>query len=148
MSEHIRKQHNVNLMLYHLVCPIKYRRKVLTPAVTDTLTSTCREIEVRYEIRFVEIGADRDHVHFLIQSVPMMLPTKIVRLTKSITAREIFKHNPEVKKMLWGGSFWTSGYYINTVGRHGSEQMIANYVRNQGQEYQQIDRQQLGLFDA
>jgi len=96
----------------------------------------------------VEIGADKDHIHFFIQSVPMMLPKKIAQFTKSIIAREIFKNNPEVKRMLWGGSFWTSGYYINTVGRHGSEQMIANYVKNQGQEYQQIDQQQLGLFDA
>jgi REP element-mobilizing transposase RayT len=146
MSEHIRKEHNVNLLLYHLVCPVKYRRKVLTPSVTHTLKSTCREIEERYELRYAEVGADLDHVHFLIQSVPMMLPKKIVQLTKSIIAREIFKNNPEVKKMLWGGSFWTSGYYINTVGRHGSEKVIANYVKNQGQEYQRIDQQQLGLF--
>ena len=63
----------------------------------------------RYEIHFVEIGADEDHVHFLTQSVPMMLPKAMVQTIKSITAREIFKYHSEVRKLLWGGQFWTKG---------------------------------------
>jgi REP element-mobilizing transposase RayT len=39
---------------------------------------------------------------------------------------------PEVKKQLWGGEFWSSGYYISTVGAHGSEETIKQYVKNQG----------------
>jgi putative transposase len=146
MSEHTRKSHNVNMLLYHLVCPAKNRRKVFSSEVEKTLIKVCSEIAERYEIRYVEIGADEDHVHFLIQSVPMMLPKRLAQITKSITAREIFKNNPEVKKMLWGGAFWTSGYYINTVGLHGNEETIANYVKNQGKSYKQLYRGQLNLF--
>jgi len=78
------------------------------------------EIAQRHEIHFVEIGADEDHVHFLVQSVPVMSPKAIVQIIKSTTAREIFRTHTEVKKMLWGGKFWTSGYYANTEPLVGS----------------------------
>ena len=135
-------------MLYHLVCPVKYRRKVFTKEVENTLKEVCLEISKRYEMYFVEIGSDEDHVHFLIQSVPMMRPKTMVQTTKSITAREIFKLHSEVKHMLWGGQFWSDGYYINTVGVHGNEEAIREYVKNQGKEYKQIYRGQLTLFEG
>src|SRR3989338_7715024 len=105
MSDHIHKSHNVNLLLYHLVCPAKYRREVFSENVEAVLKIVCSEISKRYEINYVEIGSDQDHVHFLIQSVPLLPPTRIVPITISITAREIFKHCAEVKKFLWGGEF-------------------------------------------
>ena len=83
-----------------MVCPAKYRRKVFTESVEDTLKETCIGIGDRYEVHFVEIGVDEDHVHFLLQSVPMLSPTRIVKIIKSITAVEIFKKHPEVKEYL------------------------------------------------
>jgi REP element-mobilizing transposase RayT len=74
------------------------------------------EISKRYEIHFIEIGTDGDHVYFLVQSVPTYNPTKIVRTIMSITARELFRRLPSIKEILWGGEFWTDGYYINAVG--------------------------------
>lgn len=147
MSEHIYKRHNKGLLLYHIVCPVKYRRKVFTEDVAKTLKNVCIGIDERYEIHFVEIGVDEDHVHFLVQSVPVMSPKYIVQTIKSITGGEIFKKHPEMKKLLWGGNFWTSGYYVNTVGRYGNEEVIANYVKSQGRQYEQIYRDQLKLFD-
>ena len=61
--------------------------------------------------------------------------TKLVTLIKSLVAREIFKKCPYVKKQLWGGEFWSDGFYASTVGKHGNEQMISTYVKNQGEEY-------------
>jgi REP element-mobilizing transposase RayT len=118
--------------MYHIVCPSKYRRVVFNDRVDEVLKEVCMEITNRYEIDFIEIGVDVDHVHFLVQSVPMYSPTKIVRTIKSITAREIFIRVPEIKKQLWGGEFWSKAYYVSTVGKYGNEQKIANYVRNQG----------------
>ena len=143
---HIIKSHNKSLLLYHIVCPAKYRKKVFTKAVEQTLKEVCEGISQRYEIHFVEIGADENHVHFLVQSVPMYSPKKIVNTIKSITAIQVFKQHPEVKELLWGGKFWTSGYYINTVGQYGNADMIKNYVKNQGKSYKQIHRDQLRLF--
>ena len=145
-DKHIIKRHNKNLLLYHFVCPAKYRRKVFTEAVERSLKKICKGIEKRYEIHFVEIGSDENHVHFLIQSVPTMSPTKIIRTIKSITAIKIFKTHPEVKKKLWGGKLWTSGFYVNTVGQYGSLDQVQKYVENQGRKYTQMYRSQLTLF--
>lgn len=78
----------------------------------------------------------------------MMSPTRIIQAVKSITAKEIFRLHPEVKKKLWGGEFWTKGFYVNTVGRHGDENTIQAYVKSQGREkeYKRIHHQQLSLF--
>ena len=110
MSQLVRKSHNVSILLYHIVCPAKYRRIVFSEEVDQVLKTVCLDIAQRYEIDFLEIGTDRNHVHFLIQSVPTYSPTKIVRTIKSITAREIFARVPSVKKKLWGGEFWSDGY--------------------------------------
>ncbi len=104
MSIYIHKSHNVSVLIYHLVCPAKYRKVVFDERVDEILKEICLEISKRYEIVFLEIGTDGDHVHFLIQSVPSYSPTKIVKMVKSITAKEIFKRAPEVKKLLWGRS--------------------------------------------
>jgi REP element-mobilizing transposase RayT len=152
MSEYIHKAHNVSVLMYHIVCPTKYRRVVISDEVDKTIRETCREIEKRYEIEFIEIGTEGDHVHFLVQSVPTYSPTKIVRTIKSIIAREVFRRNPEVKKQLWGGEFWTDGYYVGTVGKHGNEEVVAQYVKEQGTEehynklYKKADENQPMLF--
>jgi len=149
MDQHILKRHNKTCILYHLVCPAKYRRDIFTTEVEATLTTVCREaISFGYEYHFVEIGADQDHVHFLIQTVPMVLPSRMVQVIKSITARQLFARHPEIKKKLWGGALWTSGYYLNTVGLHGNAEAIGRYVRDQGKEYKQIYRGQLTLFEG
>ena len=115
--------------------PAKYRRKVFSEGVGERLKEICMEIEKCYEIRFVEIGMEEDHVHFLVQSVPKLAVTRIVTIIKSITAREIFMSYPRIKKeILWGGALWTSGYYANTVGLYASKETIARYIQNQGEE--------------
>ena len=134
-DSHINKRHSKSLLLYHFVCPAKYRRKVFTKAVEESMKKICKGIEKRYEIHFLEIGVDKDHVHFLLQSVPDKSAAEIIRTIKSITAIKIFKFHPEVKEKLWGGNFWTSGYYVNRVGQYGSLDVIKKYVENQGKEY-------------
>ena len=115
--------------------------------VDAVLQEVCLEIEKRYEIKFVEIGVDKDHVPFLVQSVPSYSVTKLVTMLKSLTAREVFKRCPQVKRQLWGGEFWSDGYFASTVGKHGDESMIAKYVKAQGNDYLQLHRdEQLTLF--
>ena len=131
-----------------MVCPAKYRRVVFTEEVDSVLKDVCLEIGKRYEIIFIEIGVEKDHVHFLLQSVPSYSPTRLVKIVKSITAREIFKRVPTVKEQLWGGEFWTKGYFISTVGRHGDEDTIKNYVKSQGRpekDYKKLHSQELQL---
>ena len=149
MSHLARKRHNVSILLYHIVCPTKYRRIVVSEEVDQVLKAVCLDIGQRYDIVFLEIGTDRDHVHFLVQSIPTYSPTKIVQIIKSLTAREIFARVPAVKKKLWGGQFWSDGSYISTVGQHGTENTVRKYVKQQGreQEYSSLHTQQPRLFD-
>lgn len=148
MSEYIHKSHNVSVLMYHFVCPAKYRRVVFSEEVDKGLKEICQEIEQRYDIRFLEIGTDKDHVHFLVQSVPKFSPTQIIRTIKSITAKQIFLKHPEVKKKLWGGEFWSDGYYVGTVGKHADENVIGQYVREQGteEEYKKLYSQQVSFL--
>ena len=152
MSELIRKEHNANVLMYHIVRPAKYRRAVITEEIDKKLKEICLGIESRYEIKFLEIGGEKNHVHFLVQSVPTYSPTKIVTTIKSLTARKILEGNPEIKKVLWGGNFWTGGYYIGTVGEHGTERIITEYIKKHGgnvERYQKIyDEKQLDLFET
>ncbi|MCL4389876.1 MAG: IS200/IS605 family transposase [Patescibacteria group bacterium] len=148
MSIYIHKAHNVSVLLYHLVCVAKGRQLVISTEVDAQLKQICQEISQRYEMHFVEIGADGDHVHFLIQSVPTYSPTKIARTVKSILARELLKRVAGLRESLWGAQFWTDGYFVNSVGRSNSETVIQKYIRNQGRpkDYVQISKDQLRLF--
>ena len=97
-SIYIHNSHNVSNLVYHFVCPTKYRRIVITENVDKSLKQICEGIELRYDwITFLEIGADKDHVHFLVQSTPDYSPTKIIGTIKSITAKRIFAEHHEVR---------------------------------------------------
>jgi REP element-mobilizing transposase RayT len=147
VSEYVHKSHNVTVLIYHLVFPAKYRRAVFDRSVDEALKGVCMEIEKRYQVKFLEIGVDKDHVHFLVQSIPTYSVTKIVSTIKSITAREVFKRCPQVRKQLWGGEFWTDGYFASTVGKHGNEHTITDYVKQQGNDYYKLhEDHQLTLF--
>ena len=152
MSIFKHKSHNVSVIMYHIVCPVKYRRVIFeTEKIDNELRDICLEISKRYEIDFIEIGLDKDHVHFLIQTVPKYSPSQAVQLIKSITAKQLFKRCPEVKKELWGGEFWTKGYFISTVGQYTNEEVIKKYISNQGKdsEYKRIyERKQLSMLEG
>jgi putative transposase len=118
---------------YHIVFPVKYRKTLLAPQIAGAITDIAKEISLRYEIDFENIGCDGNHIHILC-SFP---PTKykggdVVRIFKSITARELFRQFPELRKNLWGGELWSDGYYLATVGERGNWNIVKRYVQNQG----------------
>ncbi len=138
-SKYIYSSHNVSNLVYHFVCPTKYRRVIITEEVDKSMKQTCEGIELRYDwIKFLEVGADKDHVHFLIQSTPNYSPAKIITTVKSIIAKRMFAEHPEVKKALWGGQFWSDGYFVASVGKDRSEKAVSNYVKNQGKQDEYI----------
>ena len=79
----------------------------------------------------MEIATSRSCI-ILVPSVPQYRPTAVITIIKSITAKEIFKQHPEVKKVLWGSDFWSDGYFVGSLGEHGNKQMIRKYVQQQG----------------
>ena len=134
VGEHISKRHNKTLLLYHLVFPLKYRNQLITQEIGESLKAIFIGISERYEVEFIEIGYESDHVHFLVQSVPNFSVSEMVGMLKSITAKRLFSDDPQLRENLWGGNFWTSGYYANTVGQYANEEVIRKYVENQGME--------------
>jgi putative transposase len=144
-SSIIRCNHNISECFYHIQLTIKYRREALTPEVEQTIVTICKGFKYRYSIDISQIGFDKDHVHFFLQFLPKYSGGKVVRTIKSITTRHIFTNHPEVKDKLWGGEFWTDGYYIATVSPHGNKDVIINYIKKQGR---QDDTKQLKLFNT
>jgi putative transposase len=97
-----------------------------------TLKLVTKELEERYEFEMEEISCDLNHIHLLTSFHPRYSIGQFVHLYKSITARELFRHNPQLKKELWGGEFWLDGYYVATVGEKGNWKVVEQYVREQG----------------
>lgn len=128
---------------YHIVFPVKYRRALLRPAIEEKIKQVSKEIEERYEITMEQIGLDLDHIHLLCSFHPKYSVGSVVQKFKSITARELFKTFPELRKELWGGEFWSDGYYVGTVSEKGNWKAVERYVKNQGKKPEDLQLRML-----
>jgi len=140
MSELVRTSHKVFKIKYHFVFCIKYRKDLfLEDRYIQTVKQICKDIEDRFYIKFETTGFDEDHVHFLIESLTTTYsPAKIFQFVKSITAIELFKRHPDLKKELWGGEFWSDGGYAGTVGEGINSDIIRKYIKSQGRKGDQL----------
>lgn len=119
---------------YHIVFPVKYRKALLSDSVSKLLKEIGKELALRYELDIEEIGTDGDHIHILVSFHPKYAIGDFVRLYKSITAKQLFLKFPDIKKELWGGEFWSDGYYVATVGEKANWNSVKNYIKNQGRD--------------
>jgi len=126
--------HCVYKIRYHMVFCMKYRKNLLNDYAVNFLKHVCSEIGERYSFEFDAIGCDGDHVHLFVGAEPKYSPSRVMQIIKSITARNIFKEYPEIKKQLWGGELWSDGGYIGTVGDENTYDIITKYVQNQGDQ--------------
>ena len=127
-----RSNHCVYDTHYHIVFPVKYRKALLETHVAHAIREIANEIQNRYELEFEKIGTDGDHIHILCSFHPKYSISQLVGAVKSITARELFRRFPDLKKQLWGGEFWSDGYYVSTVSMRGDWKTVERYVANQG----------------
>ena len=145
-KETVRKGYHCAWQIhYHIVFPVKYRKALLDFEVQEIIKQTALGISERYAIEMEAIGCDKDHIHLLCGAHPKLAPGRIVQIFKSITAREIYRRKPALKKELWGGEFWTDGYYVATVGERGDWDTVEKYVQNHGKPKAQL--KQLKMFD-
>jgi putative transposase len=135
--------HNISECYYHIQLTVKYRRSVFEPHVEKVFIDTVQGFKERYAIEISEIGFDQNHVHLLCRFLPKYSGGQVIKLIKNITAKAICAQTPSIKKFLWGGEFWTDGYYIATIGAKGNKTVIENYIRKQGRGN---DIAQLKLF--
>ena len=136
--------HNVSECYYHIQLTIKYRKSLFNKQTEDKLLETIRGFKERYTIEINHVGFDKNHVHILCRFLPKYSGGQVIRLIKMITAKQLFKEYREIKKELWGGEFWTDGYYFATVSGKGDKRIIEKYIENQGRAE---DIKQLKLFE-
>ena len=108
------------------------------------LLEATKEFKERYAIEISHVGFDKNHVHFLCKFLPKYSGGQVIKVIKSITAKEIFREITEIRKELWGGEFWTDGYYFATVSGRGDREVIEKYIQKQGRA---DDVKQLRLFE-
>ncbi len=145
-NELCKTSHKVFKIKYHFVFCIKDRKNLfLEKKYVETVRKICQEIEGRYDVKFETIGFDEDHVHFMIQSFPSDFPSTIFQIVKSISAKELFNHHPDLKEELWRGHFWSVGGFVGTVGGGINAEIIRKYIRNQGRKEGQLKLVDFGL---
>lgn len=126
----MKEQHTKHVtykIAYHFVwCP-KYRKSILTGAVAAFVESELRRLCTENGWAIGALHVQEDHVHLFLSALPSVAPSLIANTLKGITARQVFKQYPEVKKQLWGGSFWARSYYVGTVGEM-TDEMVKGYL--------------------
>ena len=135
--------HNVSECHYHIQLTIKYRKSLFNEPLEKVILETMKGFKERYAIEINSVGFDKNHVHFLLRFLPKYSGGQVIRLLKSISAKAVFVQIPKINDELWGGEFWTDGYYIATVSGRGTKKIIENYIKFQGREQ---DIRQLRLF--
>jgi putative transposase len=139
MDELNKSAHKVFKLKYHFVFCIKYRKDLfLDENYVESVKKICEGMEERYHMKFETIGFDENHVHFMLQSVPKYSPSQLFRVVKSVTAIQLFRMRPDLKKELWGGEFWSDGGYVATVGEGVNADIIRDYIRKQGRKGAQL----------
>jgi putative transposase len=104
---------------------------VLKGNVEEALKRILAEICTRYEYEILELEVMPDHVHIFISAKPTIAATDIVRTLKSITAIQLFKEFPALKKFYSRcGSLWSKGYFVSTIGKISAE-TIQRYIQEQ-----------------
>lgn len=130
-----RKQNNcVYYCEYHLVFATKYRRKIFNDGIFAYTQDRLKQIKDYYpEIDILKINHDVDHIHILVVIPPKFSVSKVVRIIKSNTSKDLKKKFPFLKDVYWGtDGIWSDGYFVSTVGIN--ETIIARYIENQGKE--------------
>ena len=135
--------HNISECHYHIQITVKYRKSLLDESVQNIIKNTLTGFKERYAIEISEIGFDQNHLHILCRFLPKYSGGSVIKIIKSLTAKEVFHFLPSIKKELWGGELWTDGYYIGTISSKGNKAVIVEYIRKQGREK---DIPQLKLF--
>jgi REP element-mobilizing transposase RayT len=136
--------HNISECYYHIQITVKYRKALINKKTEKVILESISGIKERYAIEVSHVGFDQNHVHLLTRFLPKYSGGQVIKLVKSLSAKAVFREVPEVKNELWGGEFWTDGYYIATISGKGNKAVIERYIKNQGREK---EIEQLKLFE-
>ncbi len=130
MQQLNKSAHNTHSLNFHLIFCTKYRRTVLTNDIGDRVKEIILEIAKEQNAIIDAVETEVDHVHVMLNLKPTHSIPKLVQLFKGRTSRLIFQEFPHIKKRLWGGHLWSSGYFVTTAGGAPLE-TLKTYVNSQ-----------------
>ena len=143
-----RNTHHVYRLMYHFVWIPKYRYKIFKEPYRSELKAIISKICYDYDIDLVELEVPADHIHMVIRSELKVSPSSVMQIVKSISAWQLFKLRPEIKKKyFWGGKLWTQSYFVESIG-NANEEVIRAYAQDQLKvmNEHEDEAQQRGLF--
>ena len=111
---------------------VKYRRKVISDEISESLRLKFENICKNYSIRLEDWNHDIDHVHILFNANPNTNISKFINAYKSASSRIIKKEFPEIRKQLWKENFWSTSFCLISTGGATIE-IIKKYIENQGE---------------
>jgi putative transposase len=130
---------------YHLVWYPKYRKKLFGQEyLRERAEELFREIAEEYDYIIEEMEVAVDHVYMLVSFPPRYSISSVVKTLKSISARELFREHPSLRKRLWKGELWEDGYFVLTVGDEVTSDILKKYIK-----YHETEKQspaQLDIF--
>jgi putative transposase len=134
MDELRKSSHSVYDLKYHLVWVPKYRARILGQEVTGYLKEVFEQIAEEYEFWIDTMEIMEDHVHVFIAAPPKYSPSRLVQILKGISARELFRKYPKMRKQMWSGKIWSDGYFVRSVGDAVTADVIRRYIEYQKHE--------------
>lgn len=129
-----RTKHAVYELKYHLVWVPKYRAQVLGVKERQYLKKLFEEIAEEYEFHIDTMEVMEDHIHVFIEAPPSYAPARVVQIMKSISAKQLYKKYPEIRKKMWSGAIWGEGYFVRSVGDVVTSDVIRRYIKYQQDE--------------
>ncbi|HEX7474738.1 MAG TPA: IS200/IS605 family transposase [Dehalococcoidales bacterium] len=137
-------KHAVYDIKYHVVWVPKYRKHIFNDEMREYVKGVLQRIAEEYEFNLDIMEVMEDHVHIFVEAPPRYAPSRVVQIMKSITAREVFKQYPELRKQLWAGELWSDGYFVRSVGDKVKADIIRKYIEYQNHEN---NSSQLKMFE-
>ena len=139
MSTYRRAAHTVYELHYHFVFTTKYRKPVLRGEVAQEVRKLIREICRGNDIEIVAGHVRPDHVHLLVSVPPHLAPSRVMQAIKGKTSHHLLMNWHRLREEFWGRHLWSRGYFVCSSG-NVTDEMIAEYIKNQDAEPQDDDR--------
>ena len=117
---------------YHVVWCVKYRHKVLTGDIEESLRYILQRVANDNGFLITELGTDGDHVNLLLDCKPQHYIPNMIKALKGVSGRHLMqKHGDELRKKLWGGHIWNPSYFVATASEN-TERQVREYIQSQG----------------
>ena len=136
--------HSTYRCQYHMVFAPKYRRKVIYNELRTDIGQILRKLCNERKVEIIEAEACPDHIHMLVSIPPYLSVSQFMGFLKSKSALMIFDRHANLKYKYGKRSFWSRGYFVDTVGKN--EKAIKEYIRKQLEEDYMSDQISLKEF--